>query len=64
MVGTAPRTGREPGDGLMPGAQYKSTRPCWCTVTQTMPTAAGLAAAVLRDGAFAGVGVALLRSRR
>ena len=33
-------------------------------VTQTMPTAAGLAAAALRDGAFAGMGFALLRSRR
>jgi hypothetical protein len=33
-------------------------------LTQTMPTAAGLAAATLRDGAFAGMGVALLRSRR
>jgi hypothetical protein len=33
-------------------------------LTQTMPTAAGLAAAALRDGAFAGMGFALLRSRR
>lgn len=33
-------------------------------VTQTMPTAAGLAAAALRDTAFAGMGLALLRSRR
>ena len=33
-------------------------------VTQTMPTATGLAAAALRDTAFAGMGLALLRSRR
>ena len=33
-------------------------------LTQTMPTAAGLAAAALRDGAFAGMGFSLLRSRR
>jgi hypothetical protein len=33
-------------------------------VTQTMPTAAGLVAAVLRDGAFAGMGFAILRSKR
>ena len=33
-------------------------------LTQTMPTAAGLVAAAVRDGAFAGMGFALLRSRR
>jgi hypothetical protein len=33
-------------------------------LTQTLPAAAGLAATALRDGAFAGMGVALLRSRR
>jgi hypothetical protein len=33
-------------------------------LTQTMPTAAGLAAAALRAGAFAGMGFALLRSKR
>jgi hypothetical protein len=33
-------------------------------LTQTMPIAASLAAAALRDGAFAGMGFALLRSRR
>jgi hypothetical protein len=33
-------------------------------LAQTIPTAAGLAAAALRDGAFAGMGFALLRSRR
>jgi hypothetical protein len=33
-------------------------------LTQNMPTAVGLAAAALRDAAFAGMGFALLRSRR
>jgi hypothetical protein len=33
-------------------------------VTQTMPTAAGLAAAAVRDTAFAGMGASLLRTRR
>jgi hypothetical protein len=33
-------------------------------LTQTMPTAAGLAAAALLDGAFAGMGFAVFRSRR
>jgi hypothetical protein len=33
-------------------------------LTQTMPAAAGLAAAALRDSGFAGMGWALLRSRR
>jgi hypothetical protein len=34
------------------------------SLAQTMPTAASLAAAAVRDGAFAGMGFALLRSRR
>ena len=33
-------------------------------LTQTMPTAVGLAAAAVRDGAFAGMGWAVLRWRR
>ncbi|MCW2573340.1 MAG: putative rane protein [Frankiales bacterium] len=33
-------------------------------LTQAMPAAAGLAAAAMRDGAFAGMGLAVLRPRR
>ncbi|MCU1590169.1 MAG: putative rane protein [Frankiales bacterium] len=52
--------------GVLPGwtAVALMTGVVLVAVTQTLPSATGLAAATIRDAAFAGMGAALLRSRR